>query len=57
MPTIPMSSPNANQRLHSTWTMLTVMAVNIGISAFCIPVNQPLKPNSRIPAGTAQMRT
>ena len=56
MPTMPRSSPKANQRLHSMWTMLTVTAVHMGITAFCMPVNQPLKPKSRMPAGTAQMR-
>ena len=50
MPTIPMSMPKANQRLHSTCTALTEIAVNIGIMAFCIPVNQPLNPNRRMPA-------
>ena len=56
MPTIPMSSPKANHRLNRMWMTFTVNAVNIGIMAFCIPVNQPLKPKSRMPAGTAQMR-
>ncbi len=56
MPTIPMSRPKANQRLHTTCMTLTAMAVVMGITAFCIPVNQPLKPKSRMPAGTAQMR-
>ena len=56
MPTIPMSIPNANQRLQRMCTTLTVMAVSIGKMAFCIPVNQPLKPNRTMPAGTAQIR-
>ena len=51
-----MSMPKANQRLHRTCTTLTEIAVNIGIMAFCIPVNQPLNPKSTMPAGTAQMR-
>ena len=56
MPTMPIFMPKANQRLHPTWTMLTVTAVHIGIRAFCMPVYQPLKPKSMMPAGTAQMR-
>ena len=56
MPTMPMSIPKANQRLQRMCTTLTVMAVSMGNMAFCIPVNQPLKPKSTMPAGTAQMR-
>ena len=56
MPTIPRSSPKAKARLHARWIRLTVTAVIIGKRAFCMPVNQPLNPKRRMPAGTAQMR-
>ena len=56
MPTMPRSMPKANQRLQRVWTTFTVMAVHMGNTAFCIPVYQPLKPKSSMPAGTAQIR-
>ena len=56
MPTMPISMPKANHRLQRLWMTFTVTAVHMGKRAFCMPVYQPLKPKSRMPAGTAQMR-
>lgn len=47
---------NTSHRLVETCTIFTVTAIHIGITAFCMPVYQPLNPKSMIPAGTAQMR-
>ncbi len=56
MPVMPIPKSNANQKLNAMCMTFTATATIIGITAFCIPVSQPLSPNSSTPAGTAHIR-
>ena len=54
-PSIFIPNPYTKAKLKTIFTMFTVIAINIGVLASCIPINQPLNVYMPNTAGAAQM--